>query len=67
MLLCELFQVMLFVFLLYRPGYTKQVPGEGMPISSDPTKKGDLIIEFNIEFPTSLTPEKKQLVQKALH
>lgn len=52
---------------IIKPGYTKQVPGEGMPISSDPTKKGDLIIEFNIEFPTSLTPEKKQLVQKALH
>lgn len=49
-----------------RPGYTKVVPGEGMPVSADPTKKGDLVIEFDIEFPTSLTPDRKDLIKKAL-
>lgn len=50
----------------YRPGYTKVVPGEGMPVSADPTNKGDLVIEFDIEFPTSLTPDRKDLIKKAL-
>ncbi|XP_076445549.1 dnaJ homolog subfamily B member 13-like [Babylonia areolata] len=49
-----------------RPGYKKVVPGEGMPQSSDPSQKGDLIIEFNIEFPNSLTPDRKDLVRTAL-
>lgn len=52
--------------LFFRPGYRKLVPNEGMPISTDPTQKGDLIIEFDIEFPSSLTPEKKDLVKAAL-
>lgn len=51
---------------IFRPGYTKVVPGEGMPVSADPTKKGDLVIEFDIEFPTSLTPDRKDLIKKAL-
>ncbi|KAK3603559.1 hypothetical protein CHS0354_027982 [Potamilus streckersoni] len=51
---------------IVKPGYTKTVPGEGMPISTDPSQKGDLIIEFNIEFPTTLTPEKKDMIKKAL-
>jgi len=42
------------------------VPCEGMPLTSDPTQKGDLIIEFDIEFPSNLTPEKKDLVKVAL-
>lgn len=50
----------------FRPRYTKVVPGEGMPVSADPTKKGDLVIEFDIEFPTSLTPDRKDLIKKAL-
>ncbi|KAJ8315625.1 hypothetical protein KUTeg_007775 [Tegillarca granosa] len=54
---------------IIKPGYTKVVPGEGMPISTDcndPKLKGDLVIEFDIEFPTSLTPDKKDLVKRAL-
>lgn len=58
-------KVILF-FINFRPGYKKLVPNEGMPISSDPTQKGDLIIEFDIEFPNTLTPEKKDLVKQAL-
>ncbi|XP_076466315.1 dnaJ homolog subfamily B member 13-like isoform X3 [Babylonia areolata] len=51
---------------IIKPGYTKTVPGEGMPMSSDPTQKGDLVIEFDIQFPNSLTPERKDLVKTAL-
>lgn len=47
-------------------GYTKVVPGEGMPISKDPSQKGDLVITFDIVFPKSLSPEKKELIKLAL-
>ena len=53
-------------FLCNRPGYVKIVPGEGMPITDQPGKKGDLIIEFDIVFPQSLTPDRKELVKEAL-
>ncbi|CAH3199417.1 unnamed protein product, partial [Porites evermanni] len=39
---------------IVKPGYQKIVPGEGMPISKNPNTKGDLIIQFNIEFPNQL-------------
>jgi len=42
------------------------VPSEGMPISKDPATKGDLIIEFNIEFPNQLNPEQKRMLKEAL-
>jgi len=55
------------------PEYTKKVANEGMPlqrelgdIGEDEGKKGDMIIEFFIEFPKNLAPEKKQLVTQAL-
>lgn len=53
-------------FSFFRPGYRKIVNGEGVPHSTDPNVKGDLVIEFNIEFPKSLNPEKKDLLRKAL-
>ena len=48
------------------PGYKKTVTGEGMPHANDPAKKGDLIIEFNLDFPHLLTPEKRALIRRAL-
>lgn len=42
------------------------VPSEGMPMSKDPALKGDLIIEFNIEFPNKLNPEQKRMLKEAL-
>ncbi|XP_056417105.1 dnaJ homolog subfamily B member 13 isoform X2 [Hyla sarda] len=51
---------------IVHPKYSKVVPGEGMQTPSDLTVKGDLIIQFDIQFPEHLTPEKKQLLRKAL-
>lgn len=50
-----------------RPGFTRTIPGEGMPLVDDPvTGRGDLIVEFVIEFPRYLAPESKELVRRAL-
>jgi DnaJ-class molecular chaperone len=37
-----------------------------MPHVEDPTQKGDLKVEFDIEFPKSLNPENKDFIKKAL-
>ena len=41
------------------PYYNIFIQNEGMPLFDDPTKFGNLIINFNILFPTSLS--KKQI------
>lgn len=51
------------------PEYTKRVVGEGMPlvgVDKGGKKRGDMIIEFFIEFPSNLTSERKKLVTQAL-
>lgn len=48
------------------PGYELKVPGEGMPITSASGKKGDLIIRFNVVFPSNLSKQSKQLIRQAL-
>lgn len=52
---------------IVHPKYSKVVPGEGMPLSKDPTQKGNLIIQFDIKFPNKLTPAKRKLINRALH
>ncbi|XP_061355037.1 uncharacterized protein LOC133299586 isoform X4 [Gastrolobium bilobum] len=48
------------------PNYEEVVPGEGMPIPKDPSKKGNLRIKFNIKFPTRITDEQKAGIRKLL-
>lgn len=51
---------------IVHPKYTKTVLDEGMPLAKNTAAKGNLIIEFFIQFPDQLTPEKKQLIRQAL-
>ena len=37
-----------------------------MPHLEDVSKRGDLIVEFDIEFPKTLMPENKEYIKKAL-
>ncbi|KAK7327837.1 hypothetical protein VNO77_21930 [Canavalia gladiata] len=41
-------------------GCEEVITGEGMPISKDPSKKGNLRIKFNIEFPDLVTRAENQ-------
>ena len=49
-----------------QPGKKLRVVGEGMPIRKKgaPADKGNLLIEFNVKFPSSLTPQQQQLVRQ---
>lgn len=49
------------------PEYTKVVKNEGMPlVGAASGVRGNMVIEFFIEFPKNLTPERKKLVSQAL-
>ncbi|KAA8526341.1 hypothetical protein F0562_008456 [Nyssa sinensis] len=48
------------------PKYEEVVGGEGMPFPKDPTKKGDLRIKFDIQFPKRPTEEQKAGIKKLL-
>ncbi|PKA61044.1 Chaperone protein dnaJ 3 [Apostasia shenzhenica] len=51
---------------IIHPNYEEVVPGEGMPIPKDPSKKGNLRIKFNIKFPARLSAEQKAGIRKLL-
>ena len=42
------------------------IPGRGMPNPKLNGKRGDLIIDFNIRFPDTLSPTAKELIHNAL-
>uniref|UniRef100_A0A2N9EBZ2 J domain-containing protein n=1 Tax=Fagus sylvatica TaxID=28930 RepID=A0A2N9EBZ2_FAGSY len=51
---------------IVKPGHEIVIPNEGMPISKDPSKKGNLLIKFDIIFPSRLTAEQKSDLRRAL-
>lgn len=50
----------------FSPSYHKVVTGEGMPLSQDPDRRGNLIITFDIQFPKKLSADRKYLIKHAL-
>ncbi|XP_074277240.1 uncharacterized protein LOC141600879 [Silene latifolia] len=48
------------------PGFEMVVPDQGMPISKQPHKKGNLRINFIVKYPTKLTEEQKADLQRVL-
>ncbi|XP_065199849.1 dnaJ homolog subfamily A member 1-like [Planococcus citri] len=49
-----------------KPGDVKCIVGEGMPHYKNPFEKGRLIIQFLVEFPQSLPPEKIPMLESCL-
>lgn len=49
-----------------QPGSTDVYPGQGMPISKQPGQRGNLIVKYNVKFPTSLTAEQKEKLKEIL-
>uniref|UniRef100_K3WPE3 J domain-containing protein n=1 Tax=Globisporangium ultimum (strain ATCC 200006 / CBS 805.95 / DAOM BR144) TaxID=431595 RepID=K3WPE3_GLOUD len=48
------------------PGMRKVFAGEGMPLQKNPAQRGDLFVEFDVQFPTSLSETQKNLIRQAL-
>ncbi|KAI7732413.1 hypothetical protein M8C21_028320 [Ambrosia artemisiifolia] len=49
-----------------KPGHEEVVQNEGMPISKEPGKKGNLRIKIDIKFPSRLTGEQKSDLKRVL-
>ncbi|KAJ7956329.1 DnaJ subfamily B member like [Quillaja saponaria] len=49
-----------------KPGAEMVVPNEGMPISKEPGKKGNLVVKFDVKYPSRLTPEQKSDLRRVL-
>lgn len=49
-----------------KPTTVKRFQGLGLPFPKDPSRKGDLLVRFNIEFPDRLSQTVKDNLQKLL-
>lgn len=49
-----------------RPNTVRKIPGRGMPQPKDPTKRGDLVVSFEISFPEKLPVHTKDLLKNCL-
>ncbi|KAK9901802.1 hypothetical protein M0R45_001964 [Rubus argutus] len=51
---------------IIKPGTEMVVPNEGMPISKEPGRKGNLRIKFDVKYPSRLTTEQKSDLKRVL-
>ena len=51
---------------MIKPGDKKCIPNEGMPVHKQPTKFGDLIIEFTVVFPERMEESQIELLRTVL-
>ncbi|XP_076943228.1 uncharacterized protein LOC143613405 [Bidens hawaiensis] len=51
---------------MVKPGYELTIANEGMPISKDPRKRGNLRIKFDVRYPLRLTAEQNSDLKRVL-
>lgn len=51
---------------IIRPNSVRRIQNQGLPYPKEPTKRGDLIVTFEIKFPENLTEETKQVLWDCL-
>lgn len=49
-----------------KPTATKRIAGEGLPYPKQPNKRGDLVVEFDIQFPDTLTKTARDRIAELL-
>lgn len=45
---------------IVKPGSSKRIVGQGLPISREPGQRGDLLVDFEVVFPDTLPAPVKQ-------
>ncbi|XP_071799528.1 dnaJ homolog subfamily B member 4-like [Asterias amurensis] len=51
---------------IIKPNSTKRVSGEGLPLPKQPSRKGDMIVNFDIVFPDYLNKSTKEVISDCL-
>lgn len=51
---------------IVKPNTQRRIPGEGLPHPKETSKKGDLIVNFDIKFPDFLTEPTRQIMYDVL-
>lgn len=49
-----------------QPGSEDRYPGLGMPISKKAGQRGDFVIRYKVNFPSTLSPQQKQKLREVL-
>jgi len=51
---------------IIKPNTVKRITGYGLPLPKDPSRKGDLLVAFDIKFPDKLSPSEKEILSDIL-
>lgn len=51
---------------IIKPNTTKRISGQGLPIPKQPSRRGDLVVAFDIRFPDHLTTSAKDILRDCL-
>lgn len=51
---------------IVKPNTVKRIQGHGLPLPKEPSRKGDLIVSFDIKFPEHLTQSVKDILYDTL-
>lgn len=51
---------------IIKPNTVKRIQGYGLPFPKDTSRKGDLLVAFDIKFPDLLTSSEKELLADVL-
>lgn len=49
-----------------QPGSEERYPGLGMPLTKKPGQRGDFVIKYKVNFPSSLTADQKAKLREIL-
>jgi len=49
-----------------KPSTKKKIKGEGLPLPKEPTKRGDLVVDFDIKFPDKISASTKEILRDTL-
>jgi DnaJ-class molecular chaperone len=51
---------------IVNPHTEKRIVGEGLPYPKQTSKKGDILVKFDIKFPDSLSKQQKDILMETL-
>ena len=51
---------------IIRPGQVKCIEGDGMPVHGQPSVKGNLYVQFEIEYPDRISPQRQAKLRSIL-